>query len=64
MPRSTIVRLSMLWCSSLAVRDIVVRHSLIATFIVDRFVIVVVFGIPGDDVPKTSSVSQDLMTHE
>jgi hypothetical protein len=48
-----IIHLSLLPRSLLVMGDIVVCHPFIASFVVDGFIIVVVFGIACYDVPKT-----------
>jgi hypothetical protein len=48
-----IIHLSLLPRSLLIMGDIVICHPFIASFVVDGFIIVVVFGIACYDVPKT-----------
>lgn len=49
--RRTVIHLSLLACSTLIVRDVVICHSFASPLVVDWFIVVVVLGITGNDIP-------------
>ncbi len=52
LPRPTVVHLPLLPGSSLIMRDIVVCHAFAGSpFVVDRFIVVIMFGVVGNNIP-------------